>query len=52
MEIIKLHKTEIYDGASTVTLELMIHRINDNNKSLIFLLFLCNANKPLNLKKF
>ncbi len=27
MEIIKLHETEIYDGASTVTLELMIHRI-------------------------
>ncbi len=27
MEIIKLHETEIYDGASTVTLELMIHRM-------------------------
>ncbi len=26
MEIIKLHDREIYDGASTVTLELMVHR--------------------------
>ena len=28
MEIIKLHNTEIYDGASTVTLELMVHRVS------------------------
>lgn len=28
MEIIKLHETEVYDGASTVTVELMIHRVS------------------------
>ncbi|MBO5914420.1 MAG: alpha/beta hydrolase [Clostridia bacterium] len=28
MEIIKLHENEIYDGASTVTLELMVHRVS------------------------
>ena len=28
MEIIKLHQSEIYDGASTVTMELMIHRVS------------------------
>ena len=28
MEIIKLHETEIYDGASTVTVELMLHRVS------------------------
>ena len=28
MEIIKLHEKEIYDGASTVTMELMVHRVS------------------------
>ena len=28
MEIIKLHEKEIYDGTSTVTMELMVHRVS------------------------
>lgn len=28
MEIIKLHQNEIYDGATSVTMELMIHRVS------------------------
>lgn len=28
MEIIQLHQKEIYDGATTVTLELMVHRVS------------------------